>query len=489
MTSSRTRRPRGRAALLTTAALAAAGLTAAGVAATRHGGVTLAADAGSAGSVTAAFTTASSWDGGYTGRYTLTNTGSGTAHGWTLTFDLPSGASLGSLWNGVRGGDARHVQVTNESWNAGIAPGASRTVGFTVTLGDDQPASAGTPVSCRINGSPCAAGGAPAPAPSATATTKPPAPAPTPTPTATPTSGTPAASAGGFAPYVDVGLYPPYDLTGNAAKTGVKNYTLAFIVSGGGCVPKWGGAQGLGDNAVAGRIGALRAAGGDVRVSFGGANGTELGRACGSAAQLASAYKQVIDAFKLTKVDFDVEGAAIADTAANDRRAQAIATLQKQLPGLDVSFTLPVLPSGLTPDGVNLLTDAKRAGVAISAVNIMAMDYGDGQAPNPSGKMGDYAIQAATSTEAQVRSALGLSSAWSHLAITPMIGVNDTNTEVFTVADARKVAAFAASRHLAWLSMWSATRDKPCPGGPKTWADATCSSIDQAAGDFAKAFG
>jgi hypothetical protein len=296
------------------------------------------------------------------------------------------------------------------------------------------------------------------------------------------------AASGGFAPYVDVGLYPPYGLVDAAKRTGVKTFNLAFVVSGGGCVPKWGGSQELGDNEVAKKINDLRAAGGDVRVSFGGANGVDLAQACSSAADLAAAYKKVVDTFDLTKVDFDVEGAAIADKAANDRRAEAIATLRKQVSGLEVSLTLPVLPSGLTQDGVNVVSGAEAKGVEVSAVNIMAMDYGDGQAPNPDGKMGDYAIQAATSTEKQVEQALGVGDAWSKIAITPMIGVNDTSTEVFRPADATKVAAFAKEKNLAWTSMWSATRDKPCPGGPQSTAGPTCSSIDQQADAFAKAF-
>ncbi|MCO6008358.1 cellulose binding domain-containing protein [Actinoallomurus purpureus] len=442
---------------------------------TSTGGLTAATGSADTASVRAAFSTVSSWDSGYTGQYTLTNTGTDTVHGWDLSFDLPAGAKVTSLWNGVSHQNGAQVTVKNESWNGDIAPGQARQVGFTVD------GKATTPASCQVNGASCSGGGTPTSSP----TTKPPTTTPTPEP---PTGTPPSSSAGGFAPYVDVGLYPPYDLTGTAAKTGVKTFNLAFIVSGGGCTPKWGGSQALADNEVAKQIGALRAAGGDVRVSFGGANGTELAQACSGSGQLATAYKQVIDAFKLKKVDFDVEGAAIADQAANTRRAQAIATLQKQVAGLDVSFTLPVLPSGLTQDGVNLLKTAKQNGDSVSAVNIMAMDYGDGQAPNPSGKMGDYAIQAATSTESQVRGALGVSSAWSKIAVTPMIGVNDTNTEVFTVADAKKLAAFAKQKNLAWLSMWSATRDKPCPGGPQQWASATCSSIAQTALDFTKAF-
>uniref|UniRef100_UPI000ADE36B1 chitinase n=1 Tax=Streptomyces griseoruber TaxID=1943 RepID=UPI000ADE36B1 len=201
---------------------------------------------------------------------------------------------------------------------------------------------------------------------------------------------------------------------------------------------------------------------------------------------LAAAYGKVVDAYRLTKVDFDVEGGALPNTAANTRRAQAIAKLQRQHPGLDVSFTLPVMPEGLTQDGVTLLSDAKANGVKVDTVNVMAMDYG----PAYSGDMGTCAEQAATATQAQVKSVFGLSdsAAWKAVAVTPVIGVNDVATEVFKVEDATRLVAFAKSKGLAWLSMWSAARDRQCPGGAKGSADATCSSIVQGDAAFSKAF-
>lgn len=289
----------------------------------------------------------------------------------------------------------------------------------------------------------------------------------------------------GFAPYIDTSLYPAFDMVGTAKKTGVKEFNLAFVTSGGGCTPKWGGVTDLGSDAVAGQIDQLRSAGGDVRVSFGGASGSELGLACSSADELAAAYGKVVDTFKLTKVDFDIEGGALPNTQANTRRAQAIAALQKKNPGLDVSFTLPVLPTGLTQDGVSLVADAKKNGVKVSAVNIMAMDYG----PSFDGDMGQYAIDAATATQGQIKDALGLSdeAAWKAVAVTPMIGVNDVNTEIFKVDDASQLVEFAKSKGLAWLSMWSATRDKQCPGGAQNSASPTCSSIEQGELAFTKA--
>lgn len=144
------------------------------------------------------------------------------------------------------------------------------------------------------------------------------------------------------------------------------------------------------------------------------------------------------------------------------------------------------MPEGPTRDGVNLLAGARAHGVKISAVDIMAMDYG----PAYSGDRGDYAEQAATATQARIKSILGRSGgeAWKTVAVTPMIGVNDVVTEVFQLDDATQLVRFAKSRGIGRLSMRSATRDKQCPGGPGPAADATCSSIGQEDFAFTKAF-
>ncbi|MFI5863831.1 cellulose binding domain-containing protein [Streptomyces sp. NPDC051546] len=460
-----------------------------------------------AASVGAVYTKSSSWSGGYTGTYVITNNTGRTQTGWTLEFDLPAGTALASLWNGSHTVSGRRVTVKPAAWNKELAAGASVTIGFVTSAS----ANAGSPTACRINGAKCSADPGPTPPPGGRPTTAPthaPTAAPTPgtstpaspapsvrptkpvppaaTPTPPPVTGTPAGGAR-FAPYVDTSLYPAYDLLDTAAKTGVKEFHLAFVTSGGACAPLWGGVTELANDKVAAQIGALRAKGGDVRVSFGGAAGHELALNCGSAQELAAAYGKVIDHYRLTKVDFDIEGAALPDTAANARRAQAIALLQSSHPGLDVAFTLPVMPEGLTQPGVALLADAKKAGVRIHGVNIMAMDYG----PAYSGDMGRYAIQAATATQAQIKGVLGLSdaAAWKAVAVTPMIGVNDVTSEIFTVADATQLVDFASEKGIGRLAMWSATRDRQCPAGSVNYADPTCSSILQQPLAFTRAFG
>jgi hypothetical protein len=477
-------------------------------------GVTLHDAANSSAPLEASYQAGTGWGTGYDGQYTVTNAGTAAVTGWTLAFTLPAGTSVSSLWDGSYTEDGGQVTVKNDSWDATIQPEGTVTVGFVT----ESPGTAGQPAGCTINGTPCQgttaspvpaspspSGSAPAtatasatpaptnpgtPAPSASASSAPSAPASS---APNPSAGSPSYGAAGFAPYVDTSLYPPFSLVSTAQATGVKQFNLAFVVAGasGGCTPEWGGVTAIGADPVAGQISALRAIGGDVRISFGGEAGSELAVTCTSAAQLQAAYQQVISAYDVNKIDFDIEGAAVANTAANARRDQALAALQAQDPGLQVSFTLPVLPSGLTADGDAVLTGAVRAGVKVSAVNVMAMDYGDGAAPNPGGQLGTFAIDAGTATDAQVASALGISddAAWAKVAVTPMIGVNDTSDEVFTMANAQQLAAFAASKHLAWLSMWSAARDTECPGGAQSFAQPTCSSVVQTPHQFMDTLG
>src|SRR4051794_20949119 len=61
--------------------------------------------------------------------------------------------------------------------------------------------------------------------------------------------------------------------------TGVKAFTLAFILAKNGCNPVWDGGTALTSSGPANRITAIRNAGGDVVISVGGASGDKLGNA------------------------------------------------------------------------------------------------------------------------------------------------------------------------------------------------------------------
>ena len=301
-----------------------------------------------------------------------------------------------------------------------------------------------------------------------------------------------------FAPYVDMAGWPPPDLIKIAQDRGVSLLTLGFLQATSDGQAAWGGystlTPGSADSqaqTIDASIAAFKAAGGDVMVSFGGASGTELAQwhvQQGLGAQeLADAYAGVVDIYGLNRVDFDIEGHAVAEPASIALRSAAIALLQQQRPDLEVWYTLPVLPSGLTTDGVNVVAKALEAGVKLDGVNVMAMNYGAANAPQsgPNAKtMGAYAIQAAESTHAQMSALFaqhGQEFGWNQLGVTPMIGVNDMVTEVFTVADAQEFEDFARTVGLGMLSMWSVTRDNP---GSLGQASATASGTNTPAGSF-----
>ena len=289
--------------------------------------------------------------------------------------------------------------------------------------------------------------------------------------------------------------YPPPTLAEFREEAGVKYVSLGFVTAERGtrCRPTWGGYAdypAFGKRAYQRKQVAAFRRHGDVVISFGGAAGTELASACGSARALARAYSKAIAAYRADHVDFDVEGETIDDMAANTRRAKAIAKLQRRMPKLRVAYTLPVLPTGLDRAARAVVRNAVANRVRISVVNGMAMDYGEGAAPNPEGRMGDLAIDVAEGMAGQLARLLDLSrrKAMGRVGITPMIGINDVPEEIFTLDDARKLADFASREDLAMLGMWQLSRDRECDH-PTTETQLDCSGVEQEPWDFSRALG
>ncbi|WP_321504378.1 carbohydrate-binding protein [uncultured Methanoregula sp.] len=293
-----------------------------------------------------------------------------------------------------------------------------------------------------------------------------------------------------FSPFVDTGLYPDQPLSTISGSTGVRYYTLAFITGSSSGAPMWAGTIPVSDHHYLDEVKKVRAAGGDVIISFGGADGSELATLVTDADTLQARYQSVIDAYDATWIDFDIEGAAVTDTVSVNRRNTVIARLQAANPGLRVSYTLPAEPDGLTANGLSILRNAAGNGVRVNVVNIMTMDFGAYYAPNPDGKMGDYAVEAAESVEKQLQVLYpekSSSQVYRMIGITPMIGRNDVQAEVFTLADAKKVEAYAKEHGIGLLAMWSLARDNGSGAGA-AWASATSSGLVQEDFAFSRIF-
>ncbi len=307
-----------------------------------------------------------------------------------------------------------------------------------------------------------------------------------------------------FAGYADVTLTPTFAFEAPANSSG-RNVMLSFVVADpdDSCTPSWGGAYSMDEaNSVLDldrRIARLEQNGGEAIVSFGGLSNDELGSVCTSASDLKAAYASVIDRYDLTTIDLDLEGGALTETA-NKRRATAIAELQADARADDsdlaVWLTLPVTPQGLVESGTDTVAAFLTAGVDITGVNVMTMDYGDSK--DKDATMLEAAEDALTATHRQLgilyqQADITLTDAtlWSKIGATPLIGQNDVPDEVFTLDDATGLAAFAADKGLGRMSMWSLNRDATC-GSSFTDTNRVsnfCSGVDQGDTTFAETLG
>jgi chitinase len=278
------------------------------------------------------------------------------------------------------------------------------------------------------------------------------------------TAGPAAAAGSAFpahfaAPYLQIDSSDAGDMAADEAATGLKYYTLAFLIPQSGCTPEWED-DGSGVGAFASQISAIQASGGNVIISFGGESGGELAQTCTNVSQLTAAYQNVVNTYGVTRLDFDIEGGVLSDTAATSLRDEALAALQAEDPSVQVDFTLAVSPQGL-PTGTGseyaLLQDAKAKGVKVSTVNIMTMDFGAG-----SNDLAD-AESAAQGTASQLASLYGISTsaAYNMMGLTPIAGTNDDGT-YFSTSNASTLESFAASNGVEELSFWEVDGyDKP----------------------------
>lgn len=285
-----------------------------------------------------------------------------------------------------------------------------------------------------------------------------------------------AASKPWFAPYVDATAMPQYNYE-QVVPNAYKDIMLSFIVADpdDGCQPNWGGAYTLNEMSetldIDRRIARLKQQGGTIGVSFGGLANKELAVECSDETKLAEAYKSVIDRYDLTTIDLDLENTALTDPSANARRARVIARLQKERraegKSLAVWATVPVSSVGLTEEGTNAIAALLNYSVDLAGVNIMTMNYNE---EGVKGKaMSDIAISAIKKTQRQIGilynqagTYLNDATLWRKIGITPMIGQTDIAGEVFTVADAERLNAFALSSGVGRMSMWSLNRDIEC---------------------------
>jgi chitinase len=246
--------------------------------------------------------------------------------------------------------------------------------------------------------------------------------------------------------------------------------TLAFAT--GECGSEtWGGVSGA--DWAAENIPQLEAANLDYVVSTGGSAGTFT---CDSTADMES-FIATYASPNLVGIDFDIENGQTESEI--EDLVDAAAGAQSEYPNLQFSFTLATLGAsdgsyaGVNSLGNEVVEAVLGSGLQNYVINLMTMDYGSASSSvcvvvSGSCEMAQSAIQAVENLEYTY----GIPA--SKIAVTPMIGMNDTTSETFTIADVDTLTAYAVDNGLAGLHFWSLDRDTPCAD---SYASPTCNSI------------
>lgn len=300
-----------------------------------------------------------------------------------------------------------------------------------------------------------------------------------------------------FGAYVDTTSTPFYDIGNDASDD--RHVVLGFIVADPEekCTPSWGGYYSMDEAAetfdLDRKVARVNDAGGEIVVSTGGLLNDELATACNDPEQVAKGYAQVLNRYESKTLDLDIEGDDLSNIEAGKNRVEAILELQKNT-DFELWLTLPAATFGMAPEGVAEVERMLAAGVEITGVNLMTMNFGDTRQPGES--MGAASIRAAISAHKQLDEAyrnnnqqLGEHSLWRKIGVTPMIGQNDLLGEIFTLKDAQEINEFVIEKGVGRVSFWSANRDNSCGENfpdPNRVSN-NCSGIDQETGAFAAA--
>jgi hypothetical protein len=225
-------------------------------------------------------------------------------------------------------------------------------------------------------------------------------------------------------------------------------------------------------------VAAFERAGIDFIISTGGQGGVFT---CATDEGMARFLKRYASP-RFVGIDFDIEAAqtpaqidAIVQRARNVQRGRNV---HGAVPALRFSFTIATHAASdgsrqsLNKTGETILSAIRKHGLKGYVLNLMVMDFGPASSKvcvvrEGRCDMGASALQAARNVHEKYKVPL------SQLELTAMIGMNDVVENVFTIDDARSVAAAVKAQGLAGLHFWSIDRDKPC-AAPMTAADGNC---------------
>jgi hypothetical protein len=262
------------------------------------------------------------------------------------------------------------------------------------------------------------------------------------------------------------------------SETGVSAFTMAFMLSSGGCTPAWDGQRPLTGGTDAAAINTIKSKGGSVQISFGGWQGNKLGPNCSSSSAFASAVQQVVNAYNPAAVDFDIENSdEFENEAVQDRILGGLKIVKQNNPNVKVVVTFGTSTTGPSWWGTRLINQSKALGVNIDNYTIMPFDFG-------ASNIYTDTVNAAEGLKNALKNAYGWSDAqaYAHMGISGMNGLSDQQ-ELTTPQTWSQIVTWARDRGLTRLAYWGVNRDRPCPGGGVT---SNCSGIAQSNWEFTR---
>jgi hypothetical protein len=291
-----------------------------------------------------------------------------------------------------------------------------------------------------------------------------------------------------FAPYYEM-YDTSTDLAQQSQASGAHDLSLAFLetATAGSCTAYWDGdtTEPIAAASYGADIAAIQAHGGNVIPSFGGytadTTDTDIADSCTSVPAIAAVYESLITTYHVPRIDLDVEGDSVTNTAGINRRNEAIALTEAWAAAhhqrIQFSYTLPTFPTGLAASGLAVLQNAVADGARISTVNLLTFDYYIGTAQD----MVADTETAAAGLYSQLQGlypAAGSRQLWHMIGITEMPGIDDFGPdETFSAANAITILRWAQQQGIGLISFWALQRDNGgCPG---TKGAGACSGLSQ----------
>ena len=93
------------------------------------------------------YTIVNDWGSGATVTVEITNTGSSTINGWSLSWTFPGNQEITNLWSGSYTQSGQSITISNDTWNGNISPGSSVNFGFNMVYTGEN----STPTNFELN--------------------------------------------------------------------------------------------------------------------------------------------------------------------------------------------------------------------------------------------------------------------------------------------------------------------------------------------------